>query len=99
MMNKRYQVTVKLGVMTEHRRCRRANYRNQTCSTSLSLEQIQICLEKFTGAQAQVPPMYSALKHNGKKLYELARDGITIEREPRISPFTKSTYLNLQLTR
>ena len=80
--DKRYQVTVKLGVMTDT-----GDAEGQIIETKpvppLSLEQIQNCLKKFTGAQAQVPPMYSALKHNGKKLYELARDGITIEREPR----------------
>jgi tRNA pseudouridine55 synthase len=80
--DKRYQVTVKLGVMTDT-----GDAEGQIIETKpvppLSFEQIQTCLKKFTGAQAQVPPMYSALKHNGKKLYELAREGITIEREPR----------------
>ncbi len=80
--DKRYQVTVKLGVMTDT-----GDAEGQILETKpvqpLSLEQIQTCLAKFTGAQTQVPPMYSALKYNGKKLYELARDGITIEREPR----------------
>jgi tRNA pseudouridine55 synthase len=37
----------------------------------------------FTGKQKQIPPMYSAVKINGKKLYELARKGITVERKPR----------------
>lgn len=37
----------------------------------------------FTGEYSQIPPMYSALKVNGKKLYELAREGIEIERKPR----------------
>ncbi len=40
-------------------------------------------LETFLGAQQQVPPMYSALKHEGRRLYELARSGETIERAPR----------------
>lgn len=49
------------------------------------LDQVQIeaVLETFLGAQTQIPPMYSALKHEGKRLYELARQGIEIEREPR----------------
>ena len=80
--DKRYQVTIKLGIMTDT-----GDAEGQVIETkpvpTLSSEQIQTCLSKFTGAQAQVPPMYSALKHNGKKLYELAREGITIEREPR----------------
>lgn len=40
-------------------------------------------IESFIGEYDQVPPMYSALKHNGKKLYELARAGIEVERKPR----------------
>lgn len=40
-------------------------------------------MAKFVGDIEQVPPMYSALKHKGKKLYELAREGITIERKSR----------------
>lgn len=44
---------------------------------------IEKCVEKFKGSIMQVPPMYSALKVNGKKLYELAREGKTVERKPR----------------
>ena len=40
-------------------------------------------INKFIGKQKQIPPMYSAIKINGKKLYELAREGIEIEREAR----------------
>ena len=49
----------------------------------LSEEKILQHLKAFTGPQEQVPPMYSALKHQGKKLYELARAGKEIERQPR----------------
>lgn len=48
--------------------------------TSADIEQ---ALRPFIGTIQQVPPMYSALKHNGKKLYELARQGIEVERQPR----------------
>ncbi len=40
-------------------------------------------LTRFTGTQTQIPPMYSALKRDGKPLYEYARAGIELEREPR----------------
>ncbi len=40
-------------------------------------------LKKFTGKISQVPPMYSALKRDGKRLYEIARKGETVDREPR----------------
>lgn len=50
-----------------------------------TLEEVQLWASSFTGADyPQVPPMHSAKKKNGKALYELAREGIEIEREPRI---------------
>lgn len=49
----------------------------------LSEAQISAVLEQFTGNLQQIPPMYSALHHEGKRLYEYAREGITVEREPR----------------
>jgi tRNA pseudouridine55 synthase len=49
----------------------------------LTQEQVEIALQSFLGLIHQVPPMYSALKHNGRKLYELAREGIEIERKSR----------------
>ncbi len=50
-------------------------------------------LERFKGAQTQIPPMYSALKHDGRRLYELARKGVVVERQPR-----KVTIMRLELT-
>jgi tRNA pseudouridine55 synthase len=46
-------------------------------------DQIGQVLQKFIGEIQQLPPMYSALKHKGKRLYELAREGVEVEREPR----------------
>ena len=46
-------------------------------------DQIEQALKKFVGEIQQLPPMYSALKHKGKRLYELAREGVEVEREPR----------------
>lgn len=45
--------------------------------------QIMDAINSFVGEYDQIPPMYSALKHNGKKLYELARQGIEVERKAR----------------
>ncbi len=50
---------------------------------SVSNEDIISVMGKFQGDILQVPPMYSAVKHKGKKLYELAREGIQVERPPR----------------
>lgn len=58
---------------------------NILSQTEVNVTKIQIMdvIGSFTGEYDQIPPMYSALKHNGKKLYELARQGIEIERKPR----------------
>ena len=45
-------------------------------------EDVQAVLEEFLGEQDQIPPMYSAKKQNGKRLYQLARNGIEVERRP-----------------
>ncbi|MBT5956790.1 MAG: tRNA pseudouridine(55) synthase TruB [Candidatus Marinimicrobia bacterium] len=49
----------------------------------LSDEKIEAILNTFLGESDQIPPMYSALKVNGKRLYKLAREGKVIERQPR----------------
>jgi tRNA pseudouridine55 synthase len=80
--DKRYQVLVQLGVMTGT-----GDAEGQVLETrpvpELTVDDIKACLKKFTGEIDQVPPMYSALKHNGKKLYELARAGETVDRKAR----------------
>lgn len=55
----------------------------ETKSVDVTEEQIRQVLAQFTGPIAQVPPMYSALKRDGKPLYEYARAGVTLEREAR----------------
>ena len=56
-------------------------------------------LAKFTGKIMQVPPMFSALKYGGKKLYELARQGITVERQPRAITIYSIELLSFQSPR
>ncbi len=55
----------------------------ETASVNIPIEKIKETIFSFLGGYDQVPPMYSALKHNGRKLYELAREGKEIIREPR----------------
>lgn len=50
---------------------------------SVTKEQLEAVLQEFTGDIAQIPPMFSAIKIGGKKLYELARQGKEVERKPR----------------
>lgn len=52
-------------------------------TSHLTLELVQQIVEKFVGVIEQIPPMFSALKFQGKPLYELARKGIEVERKPR----------------
>jgi tRNA pseudouridine55 synthase len=80
--NKRYQVVVQLGVMTDTGDAEGVVIETRPVP-DFSVDEIQACLKTFTGQIEQVPPMYSALKYNGKKLYELAREGKTVERKAR----------------
>ncbi len=61
--------------------------------TEISEEKLCKLFAEFTGTQAQTPPMYSAIKQNGKKLYDLARKGIEVEREDRQINIYELEYL------
>ena len=52
-------------------------------NASVSSQVLEQVLQQFTGEQEQIPPMYSAIKIGGKKLYELARAGKEVARTPR----------------
>ena len=80
--DKRYQVTLRLGVMTNTGDSEGQVIKEMSVP-AYTEEKLLACLRQFTGQIDQVPPMYSALKHQGRKLYELAREGKTIDREPR----------------
>jgi tRNA pseudouridine55 synthase len=89
--NKRYQVVVKLGVVTDTGDAE-GKVIEEKPVPELLLGEIEDCLQSFIGEIEQIPPMYSALKHKGRKLYELAREGKTIERKAR-----KITIFELKL--
>lgn len=55
----------------------------EECEVTSSRDDIENAIGKFVGEISQIPPMFSAIKKDGKKLYELARQGISVEREPR----------------
>lgn len=80
--DKRYQVEIQLGVMTDTGDAEGQVLEIKAVPEILAA-QLAACLAHFTGEIEQVPPMYSALKHQGKKLYELAREGISVERKAR----------------
>ena len=79
--DKTYEATVHLGIMTNTGDTEGEAI--ETLPVDVTLEQIEAALARFRGPIQQVPPMYSALKRDGKALYEYAREGITLEREAR----------------
>ncbi|MBP1151032.1 MULTISPECIES: tRNA pseudouridine(55) synthase TruB [Methylocaldum] len=80
--DKRYRVKVRLGIATLT-----GDSEGEIVETKavkpLSEDVVEQVLAGFRGEILQVPPMYSALKHQGRRLYDLARQGIEVEREPR----------------
>ncbi len=80
--DKTYLATARLGVATTTADTE-GEVRETLPVPALQEADILATLEKFTGPQSQVPHMYSALKRDGKKLYELARKGIEVERAAR----------------
>ncbi len=79
---KTYEATVHFGFVSETGD-RDGYVERHHDSTGLTRDQVERALEAFRGEIQQVPPMYSALKHGGRPLYELARRGETVERSPR----------------
>jgi len=78
---KRYTATFLLGITTDTQ---------DTTGTTLKTRPVEVgeaevsaALSSFVGKGKQIPPMYSAVKQDGKRLYELARQGIEVERKPR----------------
>ncbi len=79
--DKRYWTVFKLGVSTTT-----FDSEGEVTATrpvTVGLRDIEKALLRFQGEIEQIPPMYSAIKHNGEALYKLARAGVEVEREPR----------------
>ena len=79
--DKRYLVTAKLGERTDTSDAEGQIVESR--DVNVKTPEILTALEQFRGNILQVPTMFSALKYNGKPLYEYARQGITVEREAR----------------
>lgn len=92
--DKRYRMVCRLGVRTTT-----ADAEGEVIETvpvpELTEQRVEQVLERFRGSIEQVPPMYSALKHNGERLYNLARQGIEVERKPRPVEIFELTLLTL----
>ncbi len=79
---KAYRAQIELGLATDtYDATGKVTYKGD--SAGITRKQLESALASFRGLIQQTPPMYSALKHQGKPLYELARAGISIERESR----------------
>lgn len=80
--DKKYRFKIKLGEKTST-----ADAEGDVIETGgiegITQQQIEALLPDFIGDIMQLPPMYSALKHNGERLYKLAREGVEVKREPR----------------
>ncbi|MGF1681070.1 tRNA pseudouridine(55) synthase TruB [Photobacterium minamisatsumaniensis] len=90
--DKRYRVVAKLGERTDTSDSDGEVV--QTRDVKVDRGQLERCVAKFRGTTDQIPSMYSALKYQGRKLYEYAREGIEVPRESR-----KITVYSLELLR
>lgn len=79
--NKAYTAIMRLGITTDTLDITGAVLEEKP--VNVSFEEVKHTAEKFTGEILQIPPMYSALKKDGVKLYTLARAGVEVKRDPR----------------
>lgn len=91
--DKRYTAILKLGVVTDTQDSSGEIIEQKEVNVSENV--IRKAVEEFAGEIMQIPPMYSAIKVNGKKLYELARAGVEIERKPRKITVYEINILNI----
>jgi tRNA pseudouridine55 synthase len=93
--DKHYEAVCRLGVETTT-----GDAAGEVVATrpvpALTRERLEEVLDEFRGEIRQVPPMYSALKHKGQRLYELAYQGIEVEREPRAITIHTLELLSLE---
>lgn len=92
---KEYIATIKLGIVTDTQDATGTILKET--EVSVSKEEIDRTVQSFVGDIEQIPPMYSALKKDGQKLYDLARRGITVERNSRPVHIESITILSFDL--
>lgn len=78
---KEYVATLRLGLVTDTQDTSGRTLAEHP--VTVTMDDLAAVLPRFTGAIEQIPPMYSAIKINGQKLYDLARQGREVERKPR----------------
>ena len=92
---KTYEALLHLGLETDTQDMTGKVFREQP--VNVTEEEASAVIRSFLGEQQQIPPMYSALKVDGKKLYELAREGKTVERKPRTVHFYEIEIKKIEL--
>ncbi len=92
--DKSYIATVKLGITTDT--CDITGTALTQNEVQVTKEQLEVVLGRFRGEISQVPPMYSALKRDGVRLYELARQGKTVEIEARRVTISKLELVSFE---
>ncbi len=93
--DKQYIAEVKMGSATDT--LDKSGTVTETAEVNVGEEDIRAAVKSFIGEIEQIPPMYSAIKVDGKKLYELAREGKEIERKPRYVNIENIEILNIDL--
>lgn len=99
--DKEYIAALRLGLTTDTQDItgQVLSKADEEALASLDGEQVRESILQFLGGYEQIPPMYSALKVNGKKLYELARAGKEVERKPRPVTISELEILEIDLPR
>lgn len=94
--DKEYEATLRLGVTTTT-----GDSQGQIISekpiAGITEEDVHRVFAQFIGERQQVPPMVSAIKHKGRRLYDLARHGIEVERQPRLIKIYSLTITRMEL--
>ena len=93
--DKRYHLQCQLGVSTTTGDAEGEVLETQDVS-SITEQDVKAVLPEFIGEIEQIPPMYSALKHNGERLYKLARQGIEVERKARSVTIYDIEFISLR---
>ncbi len=95
--SKEYEAVMLLGIATDTEDISGEVISEQ--KVTVSADEVIMAVKSFVGEYDQIPPMYSAIKVNGKKLYELARSGQVIERQPRRVCISNIEIINIDLPR
>lgn len=94
--DKHYRVRVRLGITTTTADAEGEILESRPVE-GVDLARIRLVMDHFRGPIEQLPPMYSAVKHQGERLYKLARQGIEVERQPRTVIIYRSELIDLTL--